>query len=77
MLIKLKIYFLIFFSLSASSMVIKSLDNSLVGIAVKVFFQSIIFFPLCKDFNGLNVFKFNTSQYSMLYFLELCMIEKI
>ncbi|MDC6447552.1 DMT family transporter [Alphaproteobacteria bacterium] len=43
------IYFLIFFAAFLHALwniIIKSLDNSLVGIAVKVFFQSIIFFPL-------------------------------
>ena len=43
------IYFLIFFAAflhAVWNIIIKSLDNSLVGIAVKVFFQSIIFFPL-------------------------------
>ena len=43
------IYSLIFFAAFLHALwniIIKSLDNSLVGIAVKVFFQSIIFFPL-------------------------------
>tara|TARA_B110000014_G_C20004946_1_gene520859 strand:+ start:1 stop:843 length:843 start_codon:yes stop_codon:yes gene_type:complete len=43
------IYLLIFFAafLHASwNIIIKSLKNSLVGIAMKVFFQSIIFFPI-------------------------------
>jgi len=43
------IYFLIFFAAFLHALwnvIIKSLNNSLVGIAVKVFFQSIIFFPL-------------------------------
>ena len=42
------IYFLIFFAAFLHALwniIIKSLDNSLVGVAVKVFFQSIIFFP--------------------------------
>ncbi len=43
------IYFLIFFAAFLHALwniIIKSLDYSLAGIAVKVFFQSIIFFPI-------------------------------
>ena len=43
------IYLLIFFAALLHALwniIIKSLNNSLVGIAVKVFFQSIIFFPI-------------------------------
>ena len=43
------IYLLIFFAAflhAIWNIIIKSLNNSLVGIAVKVFFQSIIFFPV-------------------------------
>ena len=43
------IYFLIFFAAFLHTLwniIIKSLDYSLAGIAVKVFFQSIIFFPI-------------------------------
>jgi len=43
------IYLLVFFAALLHTLwniIIKSLDNSLVGIAVKVFFQSIIFFPI-------------------------------
>ena len=43
------IYILVFFAALLHALwniIIKSLNNSLVGIAVKVFFQSIIFFPI-------------------------------
>ena len=43
------IYLLVFFAALLHTLwniIIKSLNNSLVGIAVKVFFQSIIFFPI-------------------------------
>ena len=43
------IYLLIFFAALLHALwniIIKSMNNSLVGIAVKVFFQSIIFFPI-------------------------------
>ena len=43
------IYLLIFFAAFLHALwniIIKSLNNSLVGVAVKVFFQSIIFFPI-------------------------------
>ena len=43
------IYLLIFFAAFLHALwniIIKSLKNSLVGIAMKVFFQSIIFFPI-------------------------------
>ena len=43
------IYLLVFFAALLHALwniIIKSLNNSLVGIAVKVFFQSIIFFPI-------------------------------
>ena len=43
------IYLLVFFAAFLHALwniIIKSLNNSLVGIAVKVFFQSIIFFPI-------------------------------
>ena len=43
------IYLLIFFAALLHALwniIIKSLNNSLIGIAVKVFFQSIIFFPI-------------------------------
>ena len=70
------IYLLIFFAAFLHALwniIIKSLKDSLVGIAMKVFFQSIIFFPIIffvplpMGITWLFIYLFPNSSQSLLY----------